>query len=78
MGRTQDLCVAHLGRVLGVSIGVIWGNAVSRFSGKFGKLQKQSKTKNPQHNFIQNFFHSFTPEGRNGLWQAGGQGGRQV
>lgn len=31
--------------MLGVSIGVIWGNAVSRFAGKFGKLKNKAKQK---------------------------------
>lgn len=70
--------VAHLVRGAGCQALVIWGNAVSRFSGKFGKLRKQSKTKKPQHNFVHSFFHSFPPEGRNGLWWAGWKRGTQV
>lgn len=47
-----------------------WGNAVRRFAGKFGKLQKQNKTK-ASARFCSGFLCSYTR--REGLRQAGGK-----
>lgn len=72
--------VAHLVWVLGVGHGNL-GKCSQWVCWKFGLLEaakKKNKKQKPQHNFVHSFFRSYMPEGRNGLWQAGGKSGEQV